>query len=435
MKILKDNPLVNEFLQECLDSWDPEVAVTPALLEHLLTGIIVQAKPSANKIHDRSTTGPSKRTFYRQIHSLATQMPTIYRHAFANLQEDTKIRMRPGGVLSLDEHIIPHSSEEMEGVDYLYSTTERKSILGTSLLAVHYFSKSAEYPVDFAFYRRYQDLQKWGKEDAFEEKNEVGRNLMTRVSAMQDNPRTWLMDSYFMSKENVRLLKTLKKDYISRPKRSWTCTYQKQHYSFGELFDAIPGGDFKLTMVKNPKTKKLKFYHATTRNVFIPGIGTHIVVFVPCGNVASKDDVIEENVEEIESPAKKRFRVFITNRVDWDASTILSLYSLRWTIETCFQDLSQHLGVHGCKWRELDGQYCFIALAFLCYLFLSWARARNALARYSKPQRTLGQVREAFTDYCEEHFGAWLAEVKEKCETCLPANWIYTHAFGGGPEE
>ena len=108
-------------------------------------------------------------------------------------------------------------------------------------------------------------------------------------------------------------------------------------------------------MVKNPKTRKAKFYHAATRDVFIPGIGPHLVVLVPCGSVVEAGDAIEEPAEEFEAPSKRRFRVFVTNRRDWDASTVLSMYSLRWTIETCFQDLSQHLGVHGCKWRDWTG--------------------------------------------------------------------------------
>ncbi len=361
MKILKENPLVNEFLQGVITTWDPEDVVTPRLVEQLIAGIIVQQKPSANKIHDRATTGPSKRTFYRDIHALAARMPALYR-------------------------------QELE-------------------------------------------LEKWGKAGEFKEKNELARELFARVSAMPNTPATWLMDSYFMTKENVRVLKGLKKDYVSRPKRSWKCTYQRQHYTFGELFDAVPAGDFNLTMVKNPKTGKVKFYHAATRDVFIPGIRPHFVVLIPCGSVKEAGDALEEQSEEIEAPSKRKFRVFVTNRRDWDASTVLSMYSLRWTIETCFQDLSQHLGVHGCKWRELDGQYCFVALAFLCYLFLTWARARGLLDRYGTELKSLGQAREAFTNYCQEQLGTWLANIKQKCEDCAPANWIHAHVFGGGREE
>jgi len=113
----------------------------------------------------------------------------------------------------------------------------------------------------------------------------------------------------------------------------------------------------------------------------------------------------------------------------------LSTYSLRWAIETSFQDLNQNLALHGCKWRELRGQECFLALAFLCYLFLVWAQAHGDLARYGAKHGTLGQARESFKCYCQEEFSDWLAELKRRCEDCPPANYIYTHLYGGEGEK
>ncbi len=69
----------------------------------------------------------------------------------------------------------------MEGVDYLYSTTEQDTILGLSFMAVHYFHKNVEYPVDLGIYRRLQELEKWGKAGEFKEKNELARELFARV--------------------------------------------------------------------------------------------------------------------------------------------------------------------------------------------------------------------------------------------------------------
>ncbi len=73
-------------LQDCLDSWDPEDKIFPDLLGRLVTGTIMQSKPSLNKIHDRSLTGENKSSFYSHIHNLARQMPQIYDHILANLQ-------------------------------------------------------------------------------------------------------------------------------------------------------------------------------------------------------------------------------------------------------------------------------------------------------------------------------------------------------------
>ena len=37
--------------------------------------------------------------------------------------------------------------------------------------------------------------------------------------------------------------------------------------------------------------------------------------------------------------------VLVTNRVDWDAQRILTLYVPRWPIETFYQDSTGHLGL------------------------------------------------------------------------------------------
>jgi hypothetical protein len=40
---------------------------------------------------------------------------------------------------------------------------------------------------------------------------------------------------------------------------------------------------------------------------------------------------------------------------------------------------------------------------------------------------TLGEARDAFKSYCQEEFSNWLADLKQLCQDCAPANYIYTH--------
>ncbi len=79
----------------------------------------MQTKPSPNKNHDRSLTGESKNTFYRHIHALARQMPQMGDQILANFPQNPKLAMKAGGVFTLDEHIIPHTSKDIKGVDQL----------------------------------------------------------------------------------------------------------------------------------------------------------------------------------------------------------------------------------------------------------------------------------------------------------------------------
>jgi len=429
MKIPNPSPLVNKFLAAAASNPDSGTAGERNTVERLVTGIIFLDKPSPNKIHEADVTGESKRAFYDHIHDLAQQMPSHFRQMFSNLQGDPKIAMNGGGFLIIDEHVIPHSSKHIEGVDKFYSTTERGVVLGMSLLAVHYYSERVDYPVDFDFYRRYRELEARGDVTAFEEKNQLARQFFTKFASMKNAPDTWLMDSYFMTKENGGLLQHFHKTYISRPKRNWNCNYQGHTYSLYELHDHIPAEDFKLTQVKNPKTGKRKFYHTATVDVYFARIGTHRLVLVQCGEATAMDEVIEGNPEILEAPSKNKFRVFVTNNTSWDASYILSTYSLRWSIETSFQGMNQNLALHGCKWRELSGQKCFLALTFMCYLFLSWARVHGELEQYGVKRGTLGQSRRAFRRYCVEQFAEWLTRLKQQCTECAPADYIYAHLY------
>ena len=237
------------------------------------------------------------------------------------------------------------------------------------------------------------------------------------------------MDAYFMTKENAGRLRAHFKNYISRPKRNWKCNYQGQKYYLTELYDAIPTEDLKLTEVKNPKTGRRKYYHCATVDVYFPRIGTHRVVFVQVGPAPGTVDLIEADPEVLEAPSKGKFRVFCTNCLEWDASYILSMYSLRWAVETSFRDMNQNLALHGCKWQEFSGQKCFLALTYLCYLFLAWAQVHGELVRYGVRRATLGQTREAFKDYSREQFAEWSADIKQRCKECPPLAYIYAHLY------
>ena len=296
MKILDSHGICRDFLKELTRDRSIVTDREFKTIETLVTGIITQEKPSPNKIHDEVVKGPSKRTFYRDIHRLATQMPTMYSKFVSSVQENTVLRMQKSGYLSIDEHIVPHSSKKMEGVDYFYSTTANGQKLGHSLITTHYFGGGVEYPVRFQFYRRKQELERWEKLELYQKKNAIARKQLEEAFALPRSPKTILMDSFFMTKKNCQFLQKHDKFYVSRPRRNWKCTYQHNKQSLTELFESVPEDEFALTTVKNPKTKKKKRYLTATRDVFFSKIGTHRVVFVKDPDPEEKD--MFENAEK-----------------------------------------------------------------------------------------------------------------------------------------
>jgi len=432
MKNLDSHKIPHRFLAEFLDTQfqhDPQMVY---LVERLITGIITQEKPSPHKIHQELVQGESLKTFYRTIHKLTEKMPMIFEKSIQAFQNNAKIAMKSDGVISLDEHLIPHTSSKMEGVDYFHSSSENGEILAQSIISTHYYRKGIEYPVSFQFYRRERELEKWDKTELYRKKNEIAREEFEKICALPDAPSCFLMDSYFMTKDNCSLLQQRNKTYISRPKRNWKGTYEHRKQFLAEIYESIPDDEFQITCVKNPKSFKKAFYKTATRNIFFPKIGSHQVVFVKIMAKKVKSLDLFKNVEEMTDSRGYSFRVFITNDMDMAVEEILSLYSLRWTIETGYRDMSQNLGLHGCIWRELSGQYCFIALTFLCYIFLMWAKNLGAFSRYNVELRTLGQLRTAYRHYCQEEFSLWLGEIRGHCRGCTIADWFYEHVFSGG---
>ena len=427
---------MKEFIDLSLGNQFQDQPDIPMVLNELLIGKIIEEHPSAHKsFMEVIEHEGSERTFYRRIATLANQMPTLYPQVFSHIQQDQKLRMKKDGVLVLDEHILPHTSKNIEGVGSFYSTEKKGVELGLSMLMVYYYCNGVEYPVEMNFYRKQEELQLKGIKNQFQEKNPLAMQLITKVLQNPNTPKNIVMDSFFMTKNNIKLLNPYNIRYVSRPKRSWNCTYDHHKQNLTEMYLSIPLSEFEQTEVKNGKTKKKKRYLTAIRDVFFAGIGTQRVIFInhDIAPEASDDWDSRDPCEETESG--RRFRVFVSNAMDWDAQAILELYALRWTIETSFREMSQNLALHGCKWQTLSGQYCFIALTFLCYLFLMWAKLHGALKPFGVEKKGIGKLKEGFSHYCDEDFGVWLSQIKAQCETCPAANITYQLLYTREPKE
>ena len=135
------------------------------------------------------------------------------------------------------------------------------------------------------------------------------------------------------------------------------------------------------------------------------------------------------NEDTFDGIAGCRFRVFVTNALTWDAAKILATYAKRWTIETSYEVMSQDLNLHGCKWRDLQGQYSFIALTFLSYLFLMWAKVHGRLTHYGDHPTTIGELKRAFIHECQEEFVKWRHAQERARESDPVENWIAQRVY------
>jgi len=419
MIIVKQNPLINEFFDEM--GLDLKPGKEDAL-KTMIYGLLVNDRPSIKNIAEQTIQGQSERQINRAIHDLSLQSTDILTQNIKQFQEIPGLAIKSTGVIALDEHIIPKTGTHIEGVDYFHTSSGEKDILGLSMISTHYYGGSVEYPIDREIYRRLQELEKWGKEEVYRPKNEIARELFRRYHALTLPCKTWVMDSYFMTKENVKELQLLNYQYISKIKRNWNITFQRKRWSVSELYDSLAEADFELIEAINAKTKQKRFFSAATRDVFIKGIGTQRLVFM---KEFEKDDTgqLREKYEDC-------WICLVSNMMDQTQKAIIHTYMKRWSIETSYRDDTQELHLKGCMWRNIEGQYCFISLVFLAYRFLVWAGYLGKLNSYTPAVKTVGKKREAFKRFHDEIFGAWITDLKEQCTSCDMAKVLYALIYG-----
>lgn len=420
MKFLPSNPILEDYLGSFLQKTEPDIFLTIA---NLLAGITNINKPSINSIAESTIGGFGERKMNREVQKLSGLIPDYFENLFYKFQDSSHTAILPSGYMSLDEHILEKTGENIEGVDYFYSTKEKKSILGLSLISTHYWDTKKEYPGLFDIYRREQELEKWGKISEYKEKNEIARNIIQKVYKICDKIKFWLIDGFFFTRENIKLLQEFQASYISRLKTTWKVTFNHQKWSVPDLYQSISTDEFKLIFAISPKTKKLHPCFVAVRNVYLKGLGNHLVVFVKEVTKKADGTYIEKKEGE--------WRALVTNRMDLTAKEVVERYMIRWTIETEYRDDNQNLHLQGCIWRNIEGQYCYIALVFMAYMFLCWANLRGDLDRFKENRNTLGEKKEAFQNYCIEHLGNYLASLKEQCKDCNLTKIIYDNIFYG----
>ena len=232
MMIMKENPVIHEFFNELGLELKPDMEFA---LKNFVYGLIVNEHASIKNIAENTIQGQSERQMNRAIHDLSSKCDAILIHNFKKLQEIPGLKIKSTGVISLDEHIIPKTGKYIEGLDYFHVTSGEKDTLGLSMISTHYYGGKIEYPIDRDIYRRQRELEKWNKEELYRSKNDIARELIHKYDDLGEPCKTWVMDTYFMTKENVKELTSRGFSYISKIKRNWSVTFQRKHWSVSAL--------------------------------------------------------------------------------------------------------------------------------------------------------------------------------------------------------
>jgi Transposase DDE domain len=168
-----------------------------------------------------------------------------------------------------------------------------------------------------------------------------------------------VFDAWYLAEDLVQILARRRKDWISLLKKNrlletasfhlrdangWTMKLPGPHIAVEELVPLIPATAYRAVSVRE------QTYWCFTLAVRLPGLGKVRIV-----------------VSFEHQQLTGRYVVLVTNRADWSAAKVISLYLHRWPTETFYQDSKGHLGFNEYRMRSIEAigkHWCVVFVAY-----------------------------------------------------------------------
>src|SRR2546427_214744 len=339
------------------------------------------------------------------------------------LQQTKAVRsLKADALLILDDPLCEHVGSLSDYVDRHDNHGDGTYPLAHNPVTSHYVSGPVRFPVDLRLSRRYEELTEWEtlvqkhfpgrpipttKKDrarlhkevdpillqdaAFEKlhkqfrtKIDLGIALLEAAIQHKVPFSVLVFDSWYLAEELVSMARYRKKDWISLLKKNRNLEtnsfvlkdavgnpirLEGPHIAVEDLVPLIPPTAYPALTVRD------KTYWTFTLAVRLPGLGKVRLV------------VSFKNAE-----LTGTYAVLVSNRVDWHAPRIITLYLQRWPIETFYQDGKGHLGLDEYRMRNAEAIQKHWCLVFVAYSFLHLDCLPPSPTKGSLPIKTIGEA-------------------------------------------
>ena len=392
--------------------------------QHYLTGLIVLDNKSLANITRCVLESADKTNLSRFFSASPWFQDRVNDRRVEYLLQQTKAVRSPkaDALLILDDTLCEHVGSLFDDVDRHDNHGDATYPLAHHPVTSHYVSGPVRFPVDLRFYRRYEECTQW---ETFVQKHVPDRPIPTTKKArarfhkemdplLLDNPdfqklhqqfRTkidlgievleaaiqhkipcgvLLFDSWYLAEELVSMARYRKKDWISLLKKNRnletnSCTLKDAtgkpiplegpHIAVEDLVPRIPSTAYRAVTVRD------KTSWTCTLVVRLPGLGkVRLVVSFKSAELTGT------------------YAVLVTNRVDWSAQRIITLYVQRWPIETLYQDSKGHLGLDTYRMRNAEAIGKHWCLVFVAYALLHLDCLPPSPTKGSLPLKTIGEA-------------------------------------------
>jgi len=392
--------------------------------QNYLTGLIVLDNKSLANITRCVLESADKTNLSRFFSEAPWFQEQVNDRRVAYLRQQTKeVRVsKADSALILDDTLCEHVGSLFDYVDRHYNHSDDTYPLAHNPVTSHYVSGPVRFPVDLRLYRRYEELTHWEeyvhqhfpdrpisakkKERArlhkdvdpilledpdfqklhhqFRTKIDLGIDLLEAAIRHKVPFGVLLFDSWYLAEERVSMARSRQKDWISLLKKNRNVETNSfvlkdamgqpipltgPHIAVEALVPLIPRTAYRAVTVRDTT------YWTFTLAVRLPGLGTvRLVISFKSAELTGT------------------YAVLVTNRVDWSAQRIITLYLQRWPIETFYQDGKTHLGLDEYRMRNAEAIGKHWCLVFVAYSFLHLDCLPPSPTKGSLPLKTIGEA-------------------------------------------
>ncbi len=359
-------------------------------------------------------------------------------------------------VLILDDTLCEHVGSLFDYVDRHYNHGNDTYPLAHNPVTSYYVSGPVRFPVDLRLYRRYEECTEWEafvhkhfpdrpipttkkerarchkevdpvllQDPAFEKlhqqfrtKIDLGIELLEAAMQHKVPFRVLLFDSWYLAEELVSMARYRKKDWISLLKKKrnlethsfilkdaagHTIPLEGPQIAVEALVPLIPRTAYRAVTVGDTT------YWTFTLAVRLPGLGkVRLVVSFKSAELTGT------------------YAVLVSNRVDWNAQRIMTLYLHRWPIETFYQDGKTSLGLDEYRMRSAEAIGKHWCLVFVAYSLLHLDCLPPSPTKGSSPLKTIG---EACRQQAQALVQALILYAHERLQLGQRAEDIFAYVF------
>jgi DDE superfamily endonuclease len=404
--------------------------------QHYLTGLMVLPNKSMANIARCILDSADKTNLSRFFAEAPWREDEVNRRRIRFMLQQTKPhrRRRRESLLALDDTLCEHVGGLFESVDRHYNHSDGTYPLAHNPVTSFYVSGPVRFPLGLRLYRRYEELTQWeaavakhfpaqpiptdrkarnrlhkqvdpvllqdpefrARHEQFRTKIALAIELVEEAIRHKVPCGVVVFDAWYLAEDLVQVLARRRKDWISllktnrlletasfhlRDANGWTLKLPGPHMAVEALVPLIPANAYRAVKVGEHT------YWCFTLTVRLPSLGK-VRLVVSCEH----ETLIGRQV------------VLVTNRVDWSAAKIISLYLQRWPTETFYQDSKGQLGFNEYRMRSAEAIGKHWCLVFVAYSLL------HLTCLPAGPDRTRGLL-QTMGDACRQQGRALLQKL------------------------